>query len=68
MSESGTYDAEAEALLLSEMAEACCVIILGGRRNGGFSMSMLRPELAHVMAGILRTVATKLESPPEADS
>ncbi len=61
----GKYDRECEAILRLERAGLVLVIVIGGRRGGGFSLAALdNPEhlgLIPQVPGMLRQIADKVE-------
>jgi hypothetical protein len=58
----GKYDAECEALLFSNKAQCACVIVVGGAKGSGFSLSTIVPATIPMLVGVLRNVANELEA------
>lgn len=59
--EAGDYSAESEAILLKLKAEGCMVIVIGGERGHGFSISTDNPAIAREFPKMLRLVAEDME-------
>lgn len=56
----GKFDKECEALLIQEGAAWVIVLVAGGKRGGGFSLSCQMPNVPNVPA-ILRRLAAEIE-------
>src|SRR6185295_16129292 len=54
------YDAEARAILLATEADAALVVVVGGKRGGGASLSVANGD-PRQMVEILRDLATSIE-------
>lgn len=61
MPEKGKYDAVAEALILSTQADMVLVMISGGRKGSGFSVSTMNPNHVSQVPRLLREIADKIE-------
>lgn len=60
----GKFDSECELILVANRADAVCVIVLGGARGSGFSMSLDALTAHRSLLGIpsvLRQVADQME-------
>jgi hypothetical protein len=60
--EGGKYDAQCEQVLRNTKAEACVVIVLGGEKGSGFSVSVTNLSAARAIPDLLRTVAQDMEA------
>ncbi len=65
----GKYDTECEGVLLATNADGVLLIVLGGHRGSGFSMTVRQSERARAVAlvpSVLREVAAEIErdNPP----
>jgi hypothetical protein len=56
----GKYDPECTRLMVSEHAEAVLVIVIGGKRGGGFACQAT-PEITMSLPSILRNIAAEIE-------
>jgi len=56
----GKYDPECTRLMLSEHADGVLVIVIGGKRGGGFACQAM-PELTMALPQILRNIADEIE-------
>jgi len=58
----GKYDDLATAAMAAARAEFAAVIIIGGDKGNGFSVSMLDdPQLAGIVPNVLRQMADEME-------
>lgn len=57
----GKYDKECEEILLRDHADVVLVIVIGGKRGDGFSLSGVNPFVIPNIAAILRHVADSIE-------
>ena len=58
----GRYDDIASALVASTGAQVVCLIVCGGSRGSGFSLSCLAGQYAHPLPRALREVADQIEA------
>jgi hypothetical protein len=59
----GKFDTECEELLIEHDADAAMVIVCGGKRGSGFSMSMKpNPNMIPALIVVLRSAANQLEA------
>lgn len=59
--EGGKYDQECELLFVTTGAQTACVIVVGGVRGTGFSLSTRDPSHLSLLIGVLRDVANQIE-------
>ena len=56
----GKYDDVTEAIVLGDGADFCCVLVLGGKKGSGFSVSMRDPRCVRAATKALRDVADQM--------
>lgn len=59
--ELGRYDAECEELCKRTEAIATAVIVIGGKKGSGFSLSTADPEFLQVIATVLQDAARQIK-------
>jgi hypothetical protein len=58
----GRYDTECESLLMELQAHAAVVMIIGGVKGGGFSVSTRDPRLTLFLPALLEDMARKIRA------
>lgn len=57
----GKFDAECEELLKEHHAEVVMVVVLGGKRGSGFSLSTTNPQRLPEVIKVMRSAADQIE-------
>lgn len=60
--EGGKFYDEAEIILRANEARLVAVIVLGGKKGEGFSVSTTHDEYLKLMPSVLRQMATEIEA------
>lgn len=58
----GKYDSLCETALLSTQAQCVAMLIVGGFRGNGFSVSTRDPNLLRTLPALLRATANNIEA------
>lgn len=57
----GKYDEDCEAVLLKHKALGAIVVVVGGDKGHGFSVSTVSKQFAYTLPRLLRTIADDIE-------